>query len=101
MSRRDPRKALEVRLPNALRRQLVATTNAHLPLGYLARQILRRAIAENPALTDPVSPGTSRPILVQLSVPERAAVETAARHMGATPEVALLTLIFSALQDHG
>lgn len=97
MSKRDARKALDVRLPDRLRVALVASTNAHLPLSYLMRQMLRRAMASKTTLGDPVQPGTARPILVQLSDEERAAVDAYSAKAGITRECALLTAVWTIL----
>lgn len=97
MSKRDARKAIEVRLPNRLRLDLVASTKAHVPLSYLMRQMLRRAMATEATLGDPVQPGNARPVLVQLSEAERAALDAYSAKAGITRESALLTVVCAVL----
>ncbi len=93
MSRRDGRKALELHLPDNLRKRLVASSEQYLPLAYLARQALRRALDQEKGWDTPVEPSRSRPILVQLSTEERARLEMWTSKTGVDDEVAVLSLI--------
>jgi hypothetical protein len=93
MSRRDARKATEVHLPDGLRKRLVVSTEQHLPLAYLARQALRRALDAGQGWAEEVSPGSNRPILVQLSTEERARLDVWMKRSGVSEEVAVLSLI--------
>lgn len=97
MSRKDARKGLEVRLPESLRLGLVASTDAHLPLSYLARQVLRVGLSQGVASTSAILPGTARPIFVQLSPVERIQLEEQAVASGVSVEVALLRLLDTVL----
>lgn len=97
MSRHDPRKGLEVRLPDALRLRLVASTDAHLPLSYLTRQVLRDALARGLTMGAHPAPGTARPILLQLSPDERRDLHRLAKAQAVTAEVAVLGLLDAAL----
>lgn len=99
MSRRDPRKALTLRLTEPLRRALVRTSTAHLPLPYLVRQTLRRALAEDAPLTQQMAPGPLRPILLQLTADERSRIETLAKACGLSEEETVLSLLASRLLD--
>lgn len=99
MSRRDARKALSLRLPEALRKELVKTTrDAHLPLAYLVRQVLRQALDGGLGWDDEVSPGTARPILLQLSVEDQARLEMRTGGKPVSTEVAVLSLVWHHLQ---
>ncbi|MEQ5869591.1 hypothetical protein J4E08_06715 [Sagittula sp. NFXS13] len=93
MSRRDGRKALELHLPDDLRRRLVKTTQQHLPLAYLARQALRQAMDKGVQWQKEVRPGPARPILLQLSAEERARLDMWIARHDVLPEVAVLSLI--------
>lgn len=97
MSRRDARKALELHLPDALRKRLVATTEQRLPLAYLVRQALRRAMDEGVTWDTDVAPGVDRPILLQLSTEERARLEMWTKARGVSDEVAILSLISTSV----
>jgi hypothetical protein len=97
MSRRDGRKALELHLPEELRKRLVASSQQHLPLAYLARQALRRALDAGAGWDQEVSPGQNRPILIQLSAEERARLEMWVSNAGVDEEVAILSLIGSVV----
>ncbi len=99
MSRRDPRKALELRLTEPLRKALVARSTAHLPLAYLARQTLRQAFAEGVQCARPVAPGPVRPILLQLTPDERTELAARAEAAGMGPEEAALSLLAAVLID--
>ena len=93
MSRRDGRKALELHLPDDLRKRLVASSEQHLPLAYLARQALRRALDMGDGWEQPVEPARNRPILLQLSTEERARLEMWTSTTGVDDEEAVLSLI--------
>lgn len=97
MSRRDPRKALVVGLPDPLRKVLVRQTDAHVPLAYLVRQTLRRALDSGEGWTTTVPPGPKRPILVQLSCEERARLEMWTSDKNVSEEEAVLSLIAAFL----
>lgn len=47
MSKRDARKAIEVRLPNRLRLDLVASTKAHVPLRIKTDEMVRKVYLGN------------------------------------------------------
>lgn len=98
MSRRDARKALVLGLPEPLRKALVRQSVAHVPLAYLVRQTLRRALDAGIGWEKTVSSGDRRPILVQLSCEERARLEMWISSRKASEEEAVLSLI-SALLD--
>ncbi|MBP0482712.1 hypothetical protein [Sagittula salina] len=93
MSRRDGRKAVELCLPEDLRRRLVRTSEQHLPLAYLVRQALRRALDAGTGWQTDVLPGDARPILLQLSAEELARLEMHIRDHDVPAEVAVLSLI--------
>jgi hypothetical protein len=97
MSRRDGRKALELHLPEELRKRLVASSQQHLPLAYLARQALRRALDAGTGWDTEVAPSRARPILLQLSAEERARLEMWTSKTGVDDEVAVLSLIGAAV----
>lgn len=99
MSRHDPRKALTICLPDALRLRLVASTNAHLPLSYLTRQTLREALARKLPISTVVSPGSARPILLQLSTQERSGLEQRIEAADLPAETVVLSLLNAALPD--
>ncbi|WP_323766945.1 hypothetical protein [Antarctobacter sp.] len=99
MSRRDPRKALVLGLPESLRKGLVRQSNAHVPLAYLVRQTLRRALDAGTRWTKTVPPGDRRPILVQLSCEERARLEMWIGSRKVSEEEAVLTLITAFLES--
>lgn len=92
MSRRDARKALELRLPEELRKRLVRISDQHLPLAYLARQALRRALDRGAGWQRVVQPGEARPILLQLSTEERARLDAWLKD-DLPEEVVILSLI--------
>lgn len=97
MSRRDGRKALELRLPDELRKRLVRTSEQHLPLAYLARQALRRALDGGAGWDRDVLPGDARPILLQLSTEELARLDMHLSRTDVPLEVAVLSLIASVV----
>lgn len=99
MSRRDPRKALVLGLPDSLRKALVAQTQAHLALAYLVREALRRALDAGLGWEKTVSPGDRRPILVQLSCEERARLEMWTNSKDVSEEEAVLSLITAFLAE--
>lgn len=101
MSRRDPRKALVLGLPEPLRKVLVRQSTAHVPLAYLVRQTLRRALDAGTGWTKTVSSGDRRPILVQLNCEERARLDMWIGSRDVTEEEAVLTLITAFLSDEG
>ena len=73
MSKKDPRRALAIRVPIALRRKIEAITPSGRPFAARVRQVLRLALAQGrlPLATEP---GDMRPTLLQLTAKERAAV---------------------------
>ena len=99
MSRRDGRKALVLGLPESLRKALVTQSEAHVPLAYLVRQTLRRALDAGLGWTDTVLPGDRRPILVQLSCEERARLDMWTESRDVTEEEAILSLITKLLAE--
>ena len=99
MSRRDPRRALILGLPEPLRKVLVKQSDAHLPLAYLVRQTLRRALDAGLGWEETVSPGDRRPILVQLSCEERARLEMWITSKQVNEEEAVLSLINAFLAE--
>lgn len=101
MSRRDPRKALTLAIPEPMRKALVRTTAAHLPLAYLLRQSLRRALDAGLGWDEAVHPGGTRAILLQLSPEEQARLEMWLDARSVAPEVAILSLVGRLLQEDG
>lgn len=99
MSRRDARKALILGLPEPLRKALVLQSEAHVPLAYLVRQTLRRALDAGLGWDREVGPGDRRPILVQLSCEERARLEMWISSKNVSEEVAVLSLITALLEE--
>jgi hypothetical protein len=99
MSRRDGRKALIIGLPETLRKSLVTQSDAHVPLAYLVRQTLRRALDAGLGWKDTVIPGDRRPILVQLSCEERARLDMWITSKDVTEEEAVLSLITALLTE--
>lgn len=99
MSRRDARKALLLGLPESLRKALVTQSEAHVPLAYLVRQTLRRALDAGLGWEETVPPGDRRPILVQLSCEERARLEMWVVSRQVSEEEAVLSLISAFLKD--
>ena len=97
MSRRDRRKALELHLPEDLRKRLVRMSDQHLPLAYLARQALRRALDGGQGWDRDVAPGEARPILLQLTTEERARLALWTAERDVPDEVAVLSLIGSVV----
>lgn len=93
MSRRDDRKALELRLPEMLRKDLKSASDAYVPLAYLVRQLLIKAFREGHDWQDDVEPGATRPILLQLSPDERAHLTALAFAHDVSEEVAVLSLV--------
>lgn len=93
MSRRDARKAVVLGLPEPLRKALVRQSVAHVPLAYLVRQTLRRAMDAGVGWEETVTQGDRRPILVQLSCEERARLEMWITSKQVTEEEAILSLI--------
>lgn len=83
---------MELRLPDDLRLRLVATTDQHLPLAYLARQALRQAFERGHGWETAIQPGDSRPILLQLTTEEQAQLARWADQAD-SQEVAILSLI--------
>ena len=84
---------MELHLPDDLRKRLVATSEQHLPLAYLTRQALRRALDAGEGWAEPIIPATNRPILLQLSTEERARLNIWISKTGVDEEVAVLSLI--------
>ncbi|MBY6113536.1 hypothetical protein KUW09_03625 [Mameliella alba] len=99
MSRRDARKALVLGLPESLRKELVQQAVAHVPLAYLVRQTLRRALDAGIGWDKTVNSGDRRPILVQLSCEERARLEMWVASRKVSEEEAVLSLITAILED--
>lgn len=100
MSRRDPRKALMLSLPDPLRRSLVEMSGqARLPLAYLTRNALRQALDAGLGWDRDVQPGTARPILLQLSPDERARLDMWLGSRDVSAEVAVLSLIARYLEE--
>lgn len=99
MSRHDPRKGLPVHLPDGLRIRLVASTDAFLPLSYLARQVLRKALEQGAVPATAVQPGKARPILLQLSATERGRLTKVAETAELSLEVTVLSLLSEHLPD--
>ncbi|MCT4558226.1 MAG: hypothetical protein N4A61_09220 [Pelagimonas sp.] len=93
MSRRDARKAISLHLPDELRKRIVETSTAHLPLAYLVRQTLRQAMDAGTGWEVEVAPGYARPILVQLSTEELARLAMWTAKHEVSDEVAILSLI--------
>lgn len=84
---------MELRLPDELRKRLVSTSGQYLPLAYLARQALRRALDGEAGWEVDVTPGNCRPILLQLSTEEQARLDIWMTARGVNAEVAVLSLI--------
>lgn len=101
MSRRDPRKALTLAIPEPMRNALVRTTIAHLPLAYLLRQTLRRALDSGLGWDEPVKPGGTRAILLQLSVEEQARLDMWLTTRDVPADVAILSLVQRYLEEQG
>lgn len=99
MSRRDARKALNLALPEALRKALVQQSEAHVPLAYLVRQTLRRALDAGLGWQDQTGPGDRRPILLQLNCEERARLEMWTTAKKVSDETAVLSLIATLLEE--
>lgn len=93
MSRKDPRRALMLRVPVALRRAVAARVAGARPMAAKCRVLLVAALAQGLAPL-PVSPGALRASALQLSAAERAGL---ARH-GPDAERAALGLIAAALE---
>ena len=99
MSRRDARKAVNLALPEPLRKALVQQSEAHVPLAYLVRQTLRRALDTGLGWQEPVGPGDRRPILLQLNCEERARLEMWTSAKQVSEETAVLSLIATLLEE--
>lgn len=99
MSRRDARKALVLGLPEPLRKALVRQSGAHVPLAYLVRQTLRRALDAGIGWDKTVTSSDRRPFLVQLSCEERARLEMWTSSRKVTEEEAVLSLISALLEE--
>ncbi|WP_305969917.1 MULTISPECIES: hypothetical protein [unclassified Mameliella] len=99
MSRRDARKALVLGLPEPLRKALVRQSVAHIPLAYLVRQTLRRALDAGIGWDKTVTSGDRRPILVQLSCEERARLDMWISARKVSEEEAVLSLISALLEQ--
>lgn len=91
MSRHDPRKALPVRLPQPLRQALIAMTPEWRPLPHLLRRALQQGLKSGQVGTRP-RPGSARPVLLQLSAKDRAALRSFAQAHDLTEEEAVLAL---------
>lgn len=101
MSRRDARKAVTLALPEGMRKALVKQSEAHVPLAYLVRQTLRRALDAGLGWEEAVAPGDRRPILVQLSCEERARLEMWMTAKQVNEEEAILSLVGAFLKEEG
>ena len=96
MSRHDGRKAIAVRLPEALRLALIAQTPDWRPLPSLLRGAVLRGLT-SPNLAKPLAPATCRPILLQLSRAERQTVAQLGVKLGRSEEEVVLVLAAEAL----
>ena len=94
MSRKDGRKALEVRVPIALRRQIEAATAGprRVPFAVKVRSVLRRALVSG---VSPVTvlPGDNRATLLQLSEADLNLIEG----LGGEREATILGLLAAHL----
>ncbi|WP_121629268.1 hypothetical protein [Tropicibacter alexandrii] len=97
MSRRDGRKYIELRLPEPLRRQLEATTREKVPLAYLVRQALRRAMDLGLDWDTPFDARDGTLISLQLSTEERARLERWTKAHDVSEEVAVLSLVSASV----
>ena len=92
MSRRDARKALTIRLPEDLRRALVARSADHRSLAFLLRGAVVAALREAPERVAGRGHGTARSILLQLAPEERRALDALALRSGLGPEETAIAL---------
>lgn len=97
MSRRDGKKYIELRLPESLRKQLEATTREKVPLAYLVRQALRRAMDQGLDWETPFDARDGVLISLQLSTEERARLERWTRAHDVPEDVAVLSLIAASV----
>lgn len=102
MSRKDPRKALTIRLPDHMRRALIGQGPDWRPLPGLMRRALMnglnaRATAKKFGLTV-CQPGDMRPILLQLSHRERRLLQNVSEAEATNLETTALMLIHAGLQ---
>ncbi|CUH78655.1 hypothetical protein [Tropicibacter naphthalenivorans] len=93
MSRRDAKKMMDLHLPDTLRKRLIATSGEALPLAYLVRQALRRAMDSSTGWEEDVTPAAGPPVQLQLTTEERARLDMWTTQRSVTPEVAILSLI--------
>jgi hypothetical protein len=101
MSRRDARKTLMLAVPEPMRVALLRTAPCQLPLAYLLRQGLRRALDAGLGWQQPVQPAGHRVVRLQLSAEEQARLALWDAARGVAPEVAVLSLVQRLLQEEG
>lgn len=96
MSRKDARKAVEVRVPIALRRRIEAVTAGprRLPFAAKLRSVLRRALAAGVAPVA-LAPGDNRATLLQLSEVDLGLIDG----LGVDREATILGLLAALLAE--
>jgi hypothetical protein len=96
MSRKDARKALEVRVPIALRRRIEAAMAGprRVPFAAKVRSMLRRALVSG-ASPAAMPPGDNRATLLQLSEADLSLIEG----LGGEPEDTVLGLLAAVLAE--
>ena len=98
MSCHNLRKGLTISVPDGLRRQLIAMSPANLPLGYLLRQSLLKALKSNLDWSEDVATGNSDPLLIPLSLDERMQLSERINGRNVSEEVAVLSLVTAVLK---
>ncbi|WP_299925415.1 hypothetical protein [uncultured Pelagimonas sp.] len=98
MSCHNLRKGLMVSVPDGMRRQLLAISPANLPMGYLVRQSLLKALKEDLDWVDEVATGSSEPLLIPLSLDERMQLSERINGRDTSEQVAVLSLVAVVLE---
>lgn len=98
MSCHNLRKGLSVSVPDGLRKQLLDMSPANLPMAYLVRQSLLKALAEGLDWTTDVATGSSEPLQIPLSLEERMQLSERIAGRNVSEEVAALSLVDAALR---
>ncbi|MGH1413893.1 MAG: hypothetical protein ACRBB0_10375 [Pelagimonas sp.] len=98
MSCHNLRKGLMVSVPDGMRKQLLAISPANLPMGYLVRQSLLKALKDDVDWVDEVATGSSEPLLIPLSLEERMQLSERIAGRETTEQVAVLSLVAVVLQ---
>ena len=97
MSCHNLRKGLMVSVPDGMRKQLLALSPANLPMAYLVRQSLLKALQQDIDWTVDTPTGSSEPLLIPLSLDERMLLSERINGRDVSEEVAALSLVTALL----